>query len=140
MLIKNLIPKSLVNQIRLFKKKKQYPQSNISTHKIHNSVELGVGSSLSEDTDIREKVTIGNYSYVNRGTIIASGTVGNYCSIGYNCQIGMFEHPTNHMSTSPFIYNKSWGLLKLGTWDEIYSPPTIGNDVWIGSNALVLQV
>lgn len=121
--------------------KKRYPNCSIQTHKVGNEVTLGKKVSLGEGVDIREGVEIGDYSYVNQETIITSGTIGKFTSIGYRCQIGMFEHPVNHISTSPFIYERNRSLLKIDTWYEkdIFSPPIIGNDVWIGSNAIILQ-
>lgn len=84
---------------------------------------------------------IGSHTYCNRGTIIFKGSkIGRYCSIGYNVQIGPPEHPSSFYSTSPSAYrfHKIKGLC---TWpqDDILNPPRIGNDVWIGSNAVILQ-
>lgn len=137
--LRQWIPAALISHRNLLKKKKRYPYSNINTHKIGNNVRLGKGSAIAENADIRDGVEIGYYSYVSPDVIIASGTIGNYCSIGYRCQIGMFEHPIDQMSTSPNIYHKKRSILGIYTWDEIQNPPIIGNDVWIGSNVLVLQ-
>lgn len=138
MSLTQIIPTSFKNHLRLLRVKKKYPDNNIGSHKV-GDIYLGTGAAIGENADIRSGVKIGNYSYVNPETIIASGSIGNYCSIGYRCQIGMFEHPTNHASTSPLIYNKDRSLLNLHTWDEIHSPPIIGNDVWVGSNVIILQ-
>lgn len=89
--------------------------------------------------DIRNGVEIGDYSYVSPNTVIASGVIGKFSSIGYNCQIGMFEHPIDYISTSPKVYGAKNVFGFEETWDEIKSPPVIGNDVWIGSNSTVLQ-
>ncbi|MFS1511138.1 CatB-related O-acetyltransferase [Chengkuizengella sp. SCS-71B] len=137
--LKKLIPISVKRYWKLQKLRKKFPDSIIQTHKVGEDVSLGLGSALGIGVDIRNKVKIGKYSYINPGTIVASGILGNYCSVGYNCQIGMFEHPVHHMSTSPHIYHKDRSLLNIHTWDEITNPPIIGNDVWIGSNVLVLQ-
>lgn len=137
--IKKYIPISFKKQIRIMRLKKKYNHAKVETYLIGNNVHLGKNAYLADESDVRANVTIGDYSYINRGTIVGSGSIGNYCSIGYNCQIGMFEHPINHMSTSPYIYSKRRSILNLDTWNEIQNPPVIGNDVWIGSNALILQ-
>lgn len=138
-MLRKIIPTVFFEHIRLLRMKKKFRNSIIETFKIGNNVELGKGSALMRGVDIRDNVKIGENSYVNPETIIASGIIGKYCSIGYRCQIGMFEHPVNHMSTSPYIYNKNRSILNIDTWEEISNPPIIGNDVWIGSNVIIMQ-
>lgn len=139
--LKRLIPKSIKQYIRTMQLRQKFG-CNISTHRIHNSVILGKNTSISENVDLRKNVKIGDYSYINRGTLVASGEIGKYCSVGYNCQIGIFEHPTNFISTSPHIYRNVYlDKDRRPKWseDDINYPPKIGNDVWIGSNALIMQ-
>jgi len=45
------------------------------------------------------------------------------------------EHPTDIVSTSPKIYRN----IKSQDIRDVYSSPIIGNDVWIGANAIILQ-
>jgi acetyltransferase-like isoleucine patch superfamily enzyme len=68
---------------------------------------------------------------VNRGTVIASGRVGKFTSIGYYCQIGMPNHPVAFLSTSPLTYgrNNIFGLPCY--WDELASPSVIGSHVTV---------
>ena len=134
-----------VQQLRLKKRiQKKYGKGNIfHTYKIGKNVAIGNerGGYLSENVELRDNVTIGAYSYCNKGTIIFKGSqIGNYCSIGYNVHIGPPEHPVNFFSTSPDAY-RSPDMKDLCKWpnDDIYSPVIIGNDVWIGSNAIILQ-
>jgi len=139
MMFKKYIPESLLQYRKLIKLRKKFLGRIINSHMVGFKVELGNDVALSRDTDIRDGVTIDDYSYVSPGTIIMSGKIGKFTSIGYNCQIGMSEHPTNYMSTSPFIYSERniFGYEKL--YNEFQNPPIIGNDVWIGSNAIILQ-
>ena len=91
--------------------------------------------------DIRENVFIDDYSYCSNGSVLFKGTtVGKYCSIGYNVQIGPPEHPLDFISTSPKLYRNS-RIKDLCVWpnDDINNPVVIGNDVWIGSNVVILQ-
>lgn len=120
--------------IKLLYLRKQFPDCLILSSNIADSVSLGRRVAIYRNVDIRRNVSIGNYSYINNGTIVASGTIGKYCSIGFNVQIGMFEHPVNYVTTS----EKAYHLGNLG-WKEIHTPPRIGNDVWIGSNTIILQ-
>ncbi|NHC43598.1 CatB-related O-acetyltransferase, partial [Bacillus sp. MM2020_1] len=83
---------------------------------------------------------IGDYTYINPGTVIGQETsIGKFCSIAYNCQIGLHEHPTNYITTSPFLYGKKNIIGVNEAWNDFYHPVVIGNDVWIGSNAVILQ-
>ena len=62
-------------------------------------------------------------------------SIGNYCSIAQNVYIYTDNHPLDNFSTHPFLYCKSHGA------DEEISyshPLLIGNDVWIGQNAIIL--
>lgn len=138
-LFRQLIPYCLRQHIRLVRLRLRYPGRKINSHLINDNVLLGNHCVIHRDVEIISGTQIGDYSYVNAGSIIVSGIIGKFCSIGYFCQIGVHEHPIDFMSTSPFLYGKE-NILKAETsWDDIYSPPLIGNDVWIGSKAIILQ-
>jgi len=116
-------------------------ENRIITYDIHPSVKLGHNIYLAKNVSLRENVRIDDYSYCSQNTIIFSkSSVGKFCSIGYNVQIGVPEHPLNFFSTSPTIYRQS-KLSKYCDWaqDDINIPVRIENDVWIGSNAIILQ-
>lgn len=103
------------------------------------SSRIGVGAGIAREVVVNSNVTIGDYSYLNQGVIVSSGSIGKFCSVAPRAQIGPEEHPVDLVSTSPHVYlpmikrNPSLGV------EEFSSPPRIGNDVWIGSAAIVLQ-
>lgn len=72
---------------------------------------------------------IGAYTFVDEGVIIRyCKSIGRFCSIAGDVNIGLAEYPINHISTSDSLYGQSkWDLSVL-----------IGNDVWIGQGAKVL--
>lgn len=119
----------MTNFFKKIKYKLKYKDCIICNSKIENGAILKK-CIICENCDIRKNVIIDEYSYVNNNSNIISGKIGKYCSIGYGVDIGMFEHPTNMVSTSPKIYDE---------FDCIKSIPIIGNDVWVGSKATVLQ-
>ncbi|WKV08007.1 CatB-related O-acetyltransferase [Thermoanaerobacterium sp. CMT5567-10] len=92
---------------------------------------------------INKDVCIGDYSYVYENTLIESGNIGKFCSIASNVSIGPDNHPINLVSTHPFLYDKKWSRkINIDTINYEYkndSPPIIGNDVWIGRNAIILR-
>lgn len=86
--------------------------------------------------------TIGDYSYVGVGTQVQYADIGKFCSIGDGVRIGLGIHPTHLESTHPAFYSNQ------GNWDikptvkekiVEYKKITIGDDVWIGSNAMLLD-
>lgn len=60
---------------------------------------------------------------------------GRYCSVAKNVVIIDANHPVSHKSTHPFFYSPDFGIIKESQINHI--PTVIGNDVWIGRNALL---
>ena len=58
--------------------------------------------------------------------------IGKFCSIAPNVNIGPIEHPLKYSSTYPM---STFGFLP----EQEYLPVKIGNDVWIGINAVILK-
>lgn len=142
MSFKQFIPEILLKFYRKWRIKKLFGEKNrIETVLVHPTAKLGKEIYIANNVDIRANVSIDDYSYCSPNTIVFSGVkIGKYCSIGYSCQIGLPEHPTNFISTSPHIY-RNRELSEYMKWpiDDFIEPPIIGNDVWIGSNVLILQ-
>jgi acetyltransferase-like isoleucine patch superfamily enzyme len=134
-----LVPDSLVLYIRKIHAKLRYPKAMIRSGMICRGARIGVGCRIHVGVGIGPAVSIGDYSYVNRGSVIGSGTIGKFCSIAYYCQIGLYEHPLSFLSTSPHTYGEQNFFGVPRPWNEFQHPPSIGNDVWIGSGAQVLQ-
>ena len=87
--------------------------------------------------------SIGKYSYVGPSSIINNSSVGNYCSISSNVKIGLGTHPTNFLSSSPLFYSEN-NIFRENDYvhlkfDDEIKETRIGNDVWIGSNVLILD-
>lgn len=93
--------------------------------------------------------SIGSFSYTYSG--LPSGlTIGRYCSISTGIRILDFQHPTSFVSSSVIAFNTNF-LVKAAA-DELGAPdfkppefdafglkgyPVIGNDVWIGQDAVL---
>lgn len=138
-LLKAYIPNCLKEYIKLSILRYRYPGRRIYSHLIVRDASIGLQCTVHRGVEIGSGVAIGNYSYVNAGTIIISGRIGKFCSIGYSCQIGLPEHPIDFVSTSPFTYGEANLFRTDAFYSGISSPPVIGNDVWIGSKAVILQ-
>ncbi len=84
-------------------------------------------------------VTIGLYTHGSCFTPFACDpqtTIGRYCSIAEGVRIINHNHPMNFKSTHGFFFNPELGLTK--TWLVDFKPKRIGNDVWIGTNAIIM--
>lgn len=86
-------------------------------------------------------VNFGAYSYVGPRSRLINVSVGKFCSISWDCEIGLQSHPTNFISTSPIFFEKcngtgsSW-VPKSNVSVEL--PVEIGNDVWIGARSMIM--
>ncbi len=93
-----------------------------------------------QGVEVHDNVTVGDYSYVvGPGTLIDEAVIGKFCSIARNTIIGPPGHSYDWISTHPFIYSKFYGVVEHDQPLFQKNPPTIGNDVWIGVNSVILR-
>lgn len=82
---------------------------------------------------------IGSYSYTGRNFCCMESSIGSFCSISWNVSIGGGEHDYRRITTHAMLYNDDFDFL--GERDPLYGrfdrECTVGNDVWIGCNAVV---
>ena len=86
------------------------------------------------------KVVLGDYSYIGGRCVVHNSTFGKYCSIASGCRIGLGIHPTDYVSTHPVFYTRResfWQSVSQAPAIEEYRRIIIGNDVWIGTNAII---
>lgn len=107
-----------------------------------DDVKIGIRSHILSDSIINHS-SIGMYTYIGKKCIIQNTSIGNYCSIANNVICGVGNHPVNYFSTSPIFYRvNNVFKIKLIEKDlnfEEYMPINIGNDVWIGTNVIILD-
>lgn len=87
----------------------------------------------------RFKKICGRHSYAGYGLIIEpeQSKIGAFCSIANCVAIGVGAHPQNFLSTHPFQYTKDPNFKNKLVDFTYYKPVIIGNDVWIGHNAII---
>ena len=106
-----------------------------STNSLANSVSIYRGVKIKGSH-------VGSYSYIGPYTDVENVVIGRFCSIADHCRIGLANHTLDLLSTSP-VFTLENNAVKT-KWVEnnvnIESSKivTIGNDVWIGSHALIL--
>jgi virginiamycin A acetyltransferase len=85
------------------------------------------------------KVDVGKYTHGSCFTpfmIDPHTTIGRYCSIAGGVRIINHNHPVNFKGTSPLFFNPDMGYCR--QWLVDFNPIDVGNDVWIGANAVIL--
>ena len=84
--------------------------------------------------------TIGKYSYLGYDCEVIDAEIGSFCSLASGIHVGLAEHPTSWISTSPVFQNVKNSSVKK-KFAQIPLPEskrtTIDHDVWIGTNAII---
>jgi len=88
-------------------------------------------------------VNLGSYTYVSYDSILSNVKIARFCSIGPNVLIGGGMHPTKKfVSTHPSFYSmRNQSPIQFGGIFNFIetSEVIIGNDVWIGAKAIILD-
>ena len=89
------------------------------------------------------QVQMDDYSYIGSNSSIINTTIGKFCSIADGVKIGGGMHPTHtFVSTHPafFSTHKQCGttFADISYFNET-GHTSIGNDVWIGANAIIMD-
>lgn len=103
---------------------------------------FGVAVEIGPRTELTNCV-MGDGSYVAAGSRVANTDVGRYCSIGPRVLVGgLGSHPTHLLSTHPLFYAERFSTVRgnAGRPDIAeHARTSVGNDVWIGAGAIVLD-
>ena len=95
------------------------------------------------------KGVLGRSSYIHHTSSIRDSRtrIGKFCSIAPHVSIGTTSHPLQYLSSSPVFYmdvfsSPRYGLVMPDDRKVKYSyskPVVVGNDVWIGLNAVIMD-
>lgn len=107
---------------------------------------LGTEASLVIEEHVRlgrvkiksRNLKIGAYTYLRSGSeVYATSEIGRFCSISENVLIGLErnKHPSNWLSTSLF----SKDIERQYECNSLTEQTKIGNDCWIGCDALIMN-
>lgn len=136
---------------------KFYDRSEIITSKLGDKIIIG-SESIVQNSFLKSNISInrrnfihraniGSFTYTGINTFIRSCEIGSFCSISWNVSIGGGEHPKDRITnctTSRFHmldsghWNKSSNIALEKTYIK-QKPCTVGNDVLISSNAVILR-
>lgn len=132
----------LKQKLRTIKAICQYPQIDIEV-----GVIIGPHCVFGQDVKLYKNVVIadssvGDYSYIGKNNEIKNCSIGKYCAIAPDVKIGLGIHPVDKISTYPGFYSKkASGSIHIDHDPTVLEskPVVIGNDVWIGTNSLILD-
>lgn len=143
--IKNKIKQKRI--IRINKKNNVIinPSSFFYTSKASSYVSIGKDSVIMNSS-------VDSCTYIGHRSVVVNSYIGKYVSIANNVNILWGGHPINStISSSPFFYNEVVNKVKSPinafTYDEnVYKydinnkkySTVIGNDVWVGVNAVIM--
>lgn len=106
------------------------------------------------------KSTFSDYSHILKGAKLSNTQIGKYSRVGVNCKLnnvtmgnfsvvagdsilGVGQHPTNYLTYHSIFYKKgNWGWhddwVKYPEGFKEMAPISIGNNVWVGRNVIVM--
>lgn len=116
-----------------YRKKKIFVGRNIE---VTNS-KLSINSRVAEGASVRE-TSLGSFSSIGRNSKISHCNIGKFCAISWDCTIGAVPHPIDNISINAFPYKRKMGFIEEDIRLEIRKV-SIGNDVWIGANSVILS-
>lgn len=82
---------------------------------------------------ITSAAIIGSNNYLGDRVMIGNARIGNYCSIAPDAKIGQSQHSMAYVTTFQNIAKKNI------EFSLNHKRAVIGNDVWIGANAVIMQ-
>ena len=89
------------------------------------------------------KISLELYSYIATGTSLEEISIGKFCSIGPGVRNHLGNHPVQvFVSTHPAFYSPDLpkgAFVEQRHFEEFGKNVSIGNDVWIGAEALLMD-
>lgn len=86
--------------------------------------------------------SLGRYTYIS-GAKCGFSTIGSFCSVGPEAVIGgLGKHPTNYLSTHPAFFSTKKQAGKSFVEEDLFTEvntTSVGNDVWVGTRAVILD-
>jgi len=108
---------------------------------VHNCA-FGLYNTIYDNVSLNES-NLGDFTYIASGTKISKTTIGKFCSIGPDCKIGLGKHPTKDFVSTHPIFFSILGQAQITFTDQNYFKEfetiTIGHDVWMGANVIVMD-
>jgi acetyltransferase-like isoleucine patch superfamily enzyme len=144
-IIKKLIANPVVRYYRdlliTWKSSSVHPNATILPGAVLRSCRVSEWATVGHDVNL-VNVNVGRYSYISIGSRLANCAIGPFCSIGGNVVVAPGRHPINFVSSHPFFYSNEHPQYPPANISVDFlqnETVTIGADVWIGLNAVILD-
>ena len=112
----------------------------IEEYGISFKIRIGKRVLIRKGSEVGPNVILGDYSYISGPrSYVEDAEIGKYCSIARQVTIGVSGHNYKWITTSPIITSMMYGFVDLPAFEPQHSRPIIGNDVWIGMNAIIMR-
>lgn len=113
-----------------------HPSAELKECRLSRFVEIGPRCLMRD-------VTVGDYSYFERGGEAMYASIGRFCSIASNVRINALNHPMERVTTHKITYrpNEYFRFLGLDAGARearLKARVVIGHDVWIGHGAVLM--
>ena len=85
---------------------------------------------------------MGDLSYMSSRSKAYSCTIGRFSSISWNVSIGPANHDYHRMSSHSMLFASRFGMIENASdryYNQYDKETVIGNDVWIGCNAVIMR-
>ncbi|MFJ8524754.1 CatB-related O-acetyltransferase [Bacillus cereus] len=144
--------KGMIRFVRFIRNKRYFSKkygAEVNTLFINRTVRLGQYVAIGRNAHVGAEVEIGSCTYLNTGgglgpIFIERGTIiGKYCSIAPNVFIGPGNHRTDLLTTHPLLFDPIWKeRFEISNFENVHRPGEknsviVGNDVWIGTGAII---
>lgn len=134
------ITKRIKRAIKVYCYRNRQKNCRIGEGVIVNNARLGDYVTIFDNV-ILNNVSIGDYSYVQSSSNLNNCSVGKFCSIAPGVVIAPGKHNPKFTSTSALFFSEhpklpiTFKAVDFNANEEV----KIGNDVWLGINAVILD-
>jgi acetyltransferase-like isoleucine patch superfamily enzyme len=135
MKIKNLVPLGIIEWSKVITLNLRWHDVNIKSHMVSKKARLAKGVTIDRFSVVEEDVSIGSYTTVMKFSVISCAVIGKYCVIGDRVTIGAHEHHYKNIAVASKIFKDILGDKNFSS--IITKASIIGNDVWVGSGAVI---
>lgn len=141
--ISRFLKELLASPFMMARLHKRYPNCHFypGSHVDELSV-LGNYNVIFQNTSIINSA-LGDHTFVQKNSTIINADIGKFCSIASCVNISLGKHPTSYVSSHPAFYSATQPLVRTFSNIEKFEPfnerTKVGNDVWIGQNAIVMD-
>jgi acetyltransferase-like isoleucine patch superfamily enzyme len=97
---------------------------------------FAAGVSTARNCSIIES-KVGRYTSIGRNTKVSHADIGSFCAISWDCTINALAHPMERLTVSAFPYVPHVGHF-VKQRSQKYNRVVIGNDVWVGAQAIIM--